>query len=547
MSALPLLAPVLTAPTLTFLACCTCLLYYFSKRSPPSFRNIPGPPAQNFFLGNIPQLISADGYNFHADLAQNYGGVVKLHAICGAKQLYVFDHAAMHSILVKHEPVYNMPEAYIAANHLMFGPCLVSTSGSRHRRGRKVMNPVFSPTRLREMLPILYSITHEMTSTLSKSIAHSENGEIDMLRLLGTTSLEFIGQAGLGHSFAASQSNALEGMKQLLFAAKRMIIPMQLLPLLLRTTPAILRRWLIHFVPLPDLHIARDLVDVMDDTSKRILAKKREAIAKGDIAVMEQIGQGKDIMSLLMRASDSVKQEDKLPEEEFLGQMNVIIFAGTDTTSTAMSRCLQELAQHPEIQDKLRHEVTKASAFGNLDYDQLCALPFLEAVCRETLRMYPPAVTSSREALKDVVMPLSKPIIGLDQKPINEIFIPVGTIVHVGIKAANQNRSVWGPDALEWKPDRWLEPLPQTVVDAQIPGVYPKLMTFIGGPRGCIGFKFAEMSMKVLLVTLIRNFVFSPAPRKIVWKLGVAEAPSVDGKQMLPLVVSPVSSNVMRQ
>ncbi|KAF9455886.1 cytochrome P450 [Collybia nuda] len=508
-----------------------CCFVYLRKRLAPSLSNIAGPSPNSFILGNIPQLISEDGYDFHTDLARNYGGVVKLHAICGAKQLYVFDHAAMHSVLIKDEHIYNMPDAFLAANHLMFGPCLVSTSGQRHRRGRKIMNPTFSPARLREMFPILFGIAHKTNVTILEASVDSKNGETDMLHILGTTALEFIGQAGLGHSFAASRSGTLEGMKQLLFAAKRMIVPMQALPFLLRIAPSTFRRKLIDLVPLPDLHLARDLVDILDKNSRAILKGKREAIAKGGSAIIEQFGQGKDAMSLLMRA-------DQLSEEELLGQMNVLIFAGTDTTSTAMCRCLQELARHPTIQAQLRDEVTKADAHGDIDFDVISTLPVLDAVCKETLRMYPPAVTSSRQASEDVMMPLSAPMIGVDNSTITEILVPAGTIVHVGIKAANQSRVVWGPDALEWKPERWLSPLPQTVLDANIPGVYPKLMTFIGGPRGCIGFKFAEMSMKVLLVVLLKEFEFALSNKEIVWKLGVAEAPTVEGKQSFPMLVT---------
>lgn len=60
-----------------------------------------------------------------------------------------------------------------------------------------------------------------------------------------------------------------------------------------------------------------------------------------------------------------------------------------DTTSNAMARTLQLLAEHPQVQMKLRREIVEAKAAGNhLDYDQLHALPYLDAVCRETLRLY---------------------------------------------------------------------------------------------------------------------------------------------------------------
>lgn len=64
-----------------------------------------------------------------------------------------------------------------------------------------------------------------------------------------------------------------------------------------------------------------------------------------------------------------------------------IIFAAMDTTSNSMARILHLLAEHPEVQTKLRREVLEAQAHGQMDYDQLHALPYLDAVCRETLRM----------------------------------------------------------------------------------------------------------------------------------------------------------------
>jgi cytochrome P450 len=62
-----------------------------------------------------------------------------------------------------------------------------------------------------------------------------------------------------------------------------------------------------------------------------------------------------------------------------------------DTTSNALCRILHLLTQHQDVQDRLRREVTEAYAErGNLNHDELVALPYLDAVCKETLRLYPP-------------------------------------------------------------------------------------------------------------------------------------------------------------
>jgi cytochrome P450 len=66
---------------------------------------------------------------------------------------------------------------------------------------------------------------------------------------------------------------------------------------------------------------------------------------------------------------------------------STLCFAATDTTSTAICRILHLLAQHPNIQDKLRVEISAASQGGDIPYDELVALPYLDAVCRETLRV----------------------------------------------------------------------------------------------------------------------------------------------------------------
>lgn len=80
-----------------------------------------------------------------------------------------------------------------------------------------------------------------------------------------------------------------------------------------------------------------------------------------------------------------------------------------------------------------------------------------------------------RRATQDVLLPLSCPIRKANGETRREVLVPKGAIVFIGTQAANRHKEVWGDDAEVWKPERWLSPLPQTVLDAHIPGVYSHL------------------------------------------------------------------------
>ena len=74
-----------------------------------------------------------------------------------------------------------------------------------------------------------------------------------------------------------------------------------------------------------------------------------------------------------------------------------------------------------------------------------------------------------------MILPLSQPIRGKDGTMIYEIPIPKDTALLIGPLGSNLNKAVWGEDVLEWKPERWLSPLPDSVSEARIPGVYSNL------------------------------------------------------------------------
>ncbi|EDR02322.1 uncharacterized protein LACBIDRAFT_309740 [Laccaria bicolor S238N-H82] len=533
------------------LLCALSLAYWHLVRRfavKTALDNIPGPPCPSFFKGNFRQLFSTHGWEFHKEIAAKYGGVVKVKAVFGEKQLYVFDPKALHHILVKDQYVYEETSAFIQTNLVLFGKAVFCTLGDYHRRQRKMLNPVFSIAHMRGMVPVFYSITHKIRDAITKKVKNGPQ-EIDMASWMGRTALEMIGQGGFGYSFDTFEEDTTpnpysESIKALLPGLLRIAFFRSYLSYMTNIGSPKFRRFVVDLLPWKNLHAVRDIVDTMHSASSEIFESKKRALLNGDEDVTRQFGQKRDVMSILMRANMDAAEEDKLEESELVAQVSGLTFAAMDTTSGALSRTLHLLAQHQEVQEKLRREVTEARAkAGDLTYDGLVSLPYLDAVCRESLRLYPPVSYLSRTTRQDIIMPLSKPLKGLNGEDVYEIPVPNNTNVIISIIGANRNPDIWGPNSMEWIPERWLAPLPPSISSAHIPGVYSHLMTFIGGGRACIGFKFAELEIKVVLSLLIESFHFSPSNKDIFWQMTSVATPSVvgeGGKLQLPLQVRKV-------
>ena len=82
----------------------------------------------------------------------------------------------------------------------------------------------------------------------------------------------------------------------------------------------------------------------------------------------------------------------------------------------------------------------------------------------------------------DTIIPLSEPLRCTDGTVITEVPVPKGTTILLNLRACNTNKALWGEDACEWKPERWLRPLPKPVEEARIPGIYANLYVLIPIP-----------------------------------------------------------------
>ncbi len=74
-----------------------------------------------------------------------------------------------------------------------------------------------------------------------------------------------------------------------------------------------------------------------------------------------------------------------------------------------------------------------------------------------------------------MILPFSKPVKTTSGSEVTEIVVPNGTTLMLSILGANTNPEIWGEDSYEWKPERWLNPLPEKVGEAHMPGIYSHL------------------------------------------------------------------------
>ncbi|KAJ7818615.1 cytochrome P450 [Mycena olivaceomarginata] len=239
---------------------------------------------------------------------------------------------------------------------------------------------------------------------------------------------------------------------------------------------------------------------------------------------------GTDMFSILVRESWEGKRkangERRLDDATLLDNTHSV-WAGFETTSGTLHLILHDLALHPDIQTKLRDEILAADSS---EVDAIEALPYLDAVTREGVR------DTHRVAAHDDVIPLKNPITLRTGETIASLPVKAGDSFIIPFMVPNTNPDVWGPDAAQFIPERWLQG--GGIPDSEdLPhGPWGNVSNFADGPRHCIGWRLAVQEIKLILSALVRNFEFRDTGAKVEKYIAPAVQPFVDGKAAyLPL------------
>ncbi|PSF36129.1 cytochrome P450 [Aphanothece hegewaldii CCALA 016] len=193
-----------------------------------------------------------------------------------------------------------------------------------------------------------------------------------------------------------------------------------------------------------------------------------------------------DILSLLMSARDEAGQP--MSNKELRDELITLLFAGHETTATAMSWALYWTHRHPEIKDKILQEL--ATLGNNPNPIDIARLPYLTAVCNETLRLYPVGMLTFPRRVEEPVEMLG-------------YRLEAGDVV-AGCIYLTHHRPELYPDSQQFKPERFLER--QFTPYEFIP--------FGGGARRCIGEALAMFEMKLAIATILSRYELALADQK---------------------------------
>nr|BAL05188.1 cytochrome P450 [Phanerodontia chrysosporium] len=516
-----------------------------------SIRHLRGPPSAFTLFGNVTDtLYQASVGDVEFRWLKEYGGAWRLRGLLGANILALADPKALQHVLQKSG--YNYPKTRqlsVTLFNLTGRSILWAPTGEIHARHRKVMNPAFSVPQLRSFIPLFRQSAKKLTQIWKDQVnaGHPDGVTLPVDRWLARATLDIIGEAAFDFDFGALDNTENEVSK----AYHRMFADSQLYPsvwnLLFQATWSLLPEPLLYYIrylPTREYKTYRSTLSVMDKIAARLIEERTREFGAGDPDKSR-----KDVMSVLVRANMSENPSTRLSDEEMRSQMFAMTLAGHETTANTVTWMLWELAKHPDIQEQLRQEIAEkrmeVTANGSYEFalDDLESMPLLQAVIKETLRYHPISSFLWRVAAKDDVIPLEKPIVTTTGETVTEIPIAAGQVIMPSLCSYNRLAHVWGEDAHDWNPMRFLQG--DTEKQTKV-GMLSNLITFSAGVRSCIGWRFSVLEMQAIIVELVENFRFFLPDDKpeIIRAPTMTMGPMVKGKLhegfQMPLRVVPV-------
>ncbi|KAJ7611689.1 cytochrome P450 [Roridomyces roridus] len=473
-------------------------LVYRELNSP--LKHLPGPQSAHWFYGNMREIFKADNSVMHEKWVREFGPTLRYRAFF-MQRLYTVDTGALNHFLVNSN-IYQKPEEVRYTLGRMLGRGILVAEGEQHKQQRKVMNPAFGAPQIRELTEIFLEKSVELRDIWANQVSDAGgSARVDILSWLSKATLDVIGLAGFNYHFNNLSSEKSE-LGEALATLFRTGMSLNLLRILQNFVPAL------RLIPTTVDNTMNASQATMKRIGRQLIQDSKNEMAESG-TFEKGVGRSRDLLSLLVRANTSqdIPASQRLSDEDVLAQVPTFLVAGHETTSAATTWALYALTQDLKAQTRLREELL-AVPTESPTMDQLNDLPYLDCVVRETLRIHAPVPSTMRIATQDDIVPLATPFTDRHGKVHQTLRVVKGQTIMIPILAMNRDPAIWGEDAMEFNPERWES---SSTSSNSLPGVWGHMLTFLGGPRACIGYRFSLVEMKALLFTLVRAFEFELA------------------------------------
>ncbi|KAF8338782.1 cytochrome P450 [Cantharellus anzutake] len=455
------------------------------SRSTTHLLDYPSPP--HWFWGHEKAALYDTPYGeLYSEWIDEKGRVIRTKgALWHGDILIVADPQALWHIEVKNAYSYQKSRGLRSLIERILGRSILWIEGDEHKRTRSALISCFT-----EMDGVVNGCAEKLVDSMRMHIINEmDNGVlspiVNIVEWNSGITLDIIGRVGFDHDFGLGKSSEATELSRTVedFVESTSTFTGFLLIFM---TDADSFASLPFYLSLP-FDVVRKQAAIRSHVRKvgRYLADAKVARLMRGESLSED---SKDLLSHLIKAS--YKEGEALDVDELLDHINTFILTGYETTAVTVSFAVHALAHHTDVQTQLRGELNEFGREPRFDdFQNKDILRLLDAVTKESFRLYPAAPHTERVAGKDDVIPLSGPVRASDGSLMNFIAIKKGQMIVIPRLSINTRRGAW----------------------VSLSG-WNHLDTFGEGAHMCIGFRLAIFEFKAILAALVKAFVFEEVP-----------------------------------
>ncbi|KAI2610643.1 putative benzoate 4-monooxygenase cytochrome P450 [Hypoxylon fragiforme] len=360
---------------------------------------------------------------------------------------------------------------------------------TEHTRKRKLISSTFAPKSIAQFEPYIHQNLDMFVTRWDELVENSNGGEktahVDCLKWFNYVAFDTIGDLAFGAPFGMLKAGA--DIAEVRTAVDSPPIYSPAVEILNRrgevsATLGCFPELKSYGKWLPDPFFSKGLLAVKNLAGIAIARVKDRLENPPDI-------NRRDLLALLQEGRDD--KGEPLGFEELTAEALTQLIAGSDTTSNSSCALLYHAARTPGVLQKMQEELDAAIPDDNVrvpEYEAIRNLPYLQMVINETLRIH---------CTSGIGLPRMIPHDAPSGVHIRGHYFPPGTVLSVPTYSIHHSTEIWGPDADEFRPERW-----ENVTARQRNAFIP----FSTGPRACVGRNVAEMEMKMIVATWARRY-----------------------------------------